>query len=140
MAADDMKLPSQVSAWPNRLPIYYGWICVIVAALAMTATFPGRTHGLGLLTEPLLADLVIERTTYAHINLMSTLLGAAFCLPVGLLMDRLGVRLVLTLVVLCLSGSVLAMALATGPVSLFIVLLLMRGFGQSALSVVSMAL
>jgi hypothetical protein len=28
----------------------------------MTATLPGRTHGLGLITEPLLADLGIERT------------------------------------------------------------------------------
>ena len=27
------------------------------AAAAMVATLPGRTHGLGLVTEPLLADL-----------------------------------------------------------------------------------
>ena len=35
--------------------IYYGWIVLGVAALAMVGTLPGRTQGLGLVTEPLLA-------------------------------------------------------------------------------------
>ena len=34
----------------------YGWVMVPVAALAMVATLPGRTHGLGMITERLLAD------------------------------------------------------------------------------------
>ena len=34
----------------------YGWVMVCVAALAMVATLPGRTHGLGMITERLLAD------------------------------------------------------------------------------------
>jgi hypothetical protein len=37
------------------------WVCVVIAALAMVATFPGRTHGLGLVTEPLLRDLHLDR-------------------------------------------------------------------------------
>ena len=28
-----------------------GWVALVVAALAMVATLPGRTHGLGLITE-----------------------------------------------------------------------------------------
>ena len=34
----------------------YAWVIVVVAALAMVATLPGRTHGLGMITERLLAD------------------------------------------------------------------------------------
>ena len=48
-------------SWPRAVPFYYGWVNVIVASLAMTATLPGRTHGLGLVTEPLLADLGVDR-------------------------------------------------------------------------------
>src|SRR5947209_3383547 len=72
------------------------WIHIAVAAMAMVATLPGRTHGLGLITEPLLKDLGLDRVDFAAVNLWATLLGAAFCLPVGWLLDRLGARLTLT--------------------------------------------
>ena len=47
-----------VSLHRVRAPgLYYGWIVLLVAAAAMVGTLPGRTQGLGLITEPLLADL-----------------------------------------------------------------------------------
>ena len=133
------------------------------AAAAMVATLPGRTHGLGLVTEPLLADLNLGRVTFAALNFWATLVGAAFCLPVGWLIDRVGVRAVLS-VVLCSLGIVVVCitrvavgsrefsmhvpeVLAGGgvdsvavPLDLFVLVLLTRGLGQSALSVVSLAL
>ena len=62
----------------------------------MVGTLPGRTQGLGLITEPLLADLHIDRVTYATVNLWATLLGSLFCLPCGRLIDRYGSRAVIT--------------------------------------------
>src|SRR6266404_6254326 len=53
-----------------------GWVNLGMAALAMVATLPGRTQGLGLVTEPLLRDMHLNRVTYATINLWSTLIGA----------------------------------------------------------------
>ena len=53
----------------------------------MLATLPGRTQGLGLITEPMLRDLQLDRVTYATINLWATLLGAR-----DLPADRPGVR------------------------------------------------
>ena len=41
------------------LPFYYGWVIVVAAALAMVATMPGRTHGLGTITERLLKDTTL---------------------------------------------------------------------------------
>ena len=41
-----------------RSRIYYGLAIVLPAAAAMVGTLPGRTQGLGLITEPLLRDLV----------------------------------------------------------------------------------
>ena len=74
---------SRRPAWPQSLPFYYGWVNVVVASLAMTATLPGRTHGLGLVTEALLRDLGIDRVLFAQINLVGSLVGAAFCLPIS---------------------------------------------------------
>ncbi len=118
--------------------IRISWSTVLVAAVVMLATLPGRTQGMGLITEPLLADLQLDRVTYASLNLWATLLGAACCIPVGLLLDRVGLRLATTLLVLALGGVVWALSVFTGGLAgLFLLLMLTRGLGQSALSVAS---
>lgn len=124
----------------TRKTFYYGWVNLGVAALAMVGTLPGRTQGLGLITEPLLTDLRIDRVAYATINLWATLIGAAFCLPCGRLTDRFGSRIVLTAIALSLGVTVLAMSSTTGLIGLCVGITLSRGLGQSALSVVSLAL
>ena len=125
---------------PHEKTFYYGWANLAVAALAMVATLPGRTQGLGLITEPLLADLRLDRVAYATINLWATLIGALFCLPCGRLTDRFGSRIVLTAIALALGATVLGMSATTGLAGLCIGITLSRGLGQSALSVVSLAL
>jgi MFS family permease len=114
------------------------WTNVVLAAVLMLATLPGRTQGLGMITEPLLKDLHIDRVDYAQINLWATLLGALFCLPTGYLVDRLGLRLVSGTLTLLLGLVVWQMnSITTGLVALFFLITLTRAFGQSALSVVS---
>jgi len=122
------------------LPFYYGWVNVVVAALAMVGTLPGRTQGLGLITEPLLRDLQIDRVVFARINLWATLIGALFCLGVGRLIDRFGSRVVLTCVTVALAAVVLVMSGAHSVIAIAILITLTRGFGQSALSVVSITI
>src|SRR5262245_23438070 len=106
----------------------------------MIGTLPGRTQGLGLVTEPLLRDLGISRVAFAQINLVATLIGALFCIGVGRLIDRVGSRSVLTITALALGLTVLVMSQVTGMVPLLVAITLTRGFGQSALSVVSLAM
>src|SRR5690349_8193137 len=115
------------------------WVNVTVAALLMVATLPGRSHGLGLFTKPLLLDFQLDEVVYGHINLWATLLGAAFCLPCGWLIDRLGTRGVMASVVTALGLVAVAMSRTHSVVALAVLILLTRGFGQSALSVVSLA-
>ena len=133
-----------------------------VAALAMLATLPGRTHGLGLFTESILGDFHLEKVPFAALNLWATLLGALFCLPCGWLLDCFGIRAMMSSVTVSLGAVVLGISLlGTGgveirlpsielaegriefvrvPALLFTLILLTRGLGQSALSVVSLAL
>jgi MFS family permease len=120
--------------------LYYGWIVLLVAAAAMVGTLPGRTQGLGLITEPLLADLRISRGRYAELNFWATILGAAGAIGVGQLLDRLGSRIVLTLVTLALALVVCAMSQTSSVAALALWITLTRAVGQSALSVVSIAM
>jgi MFS family permease len=161
--ASTRSAPSLTLAPAGHRFTAWRWVHVVVAALAMVLTLPGRTHGLGLFTEPLLKSLDLGRESYGFLNLWATLFGALFCLPCGWLLDRVGTRAVLIAVTTALGATVIAMARWTtggwafplslglpswlgGPVSLvvmvdlFLFLLLTRGLGQSALSVVSLAL
>lgn len=121
-------------------PFYYGWVIVGVAALAMVGTLPGRTQGLGLITEPLLADIGISRLAYAQVNLLATLVGALFAFGIGTLVDRRGARIVVTSLALALGTVVLAMSQVHGAMMLLLAVTLTRGLGQTALSIVSLAM
>jgi MFS family permease len=119
---------------------YYGWVNLVIAALAMVATLPGRTQGLGLITVQLLKSLNVSPVQFASYNGWATLIGSSFCLACGPLIDRFGARAVLTATLAALGATVLFMSRVTGPAGLLITLVLTRGLGQSALSVVSLAL
>jgi MFS family permease len=123
----------------SRPRLYYGWIVLLVAAAAMVGTLPGRTQGLGLITEPLIADLRISRVRYAELNFWATIIGSAGAIGVGQLIDRLGSRIVLTLVTVALALVVCAMSQTSSFAALALWITLTRGLGQSALSVVSIA-
>jgi MFS family permease len=130
----------RMSAGPIVFPFYYGWVNLLVAAFAMVATLPGRTQGLGLITEPLLAGLQMDRVAFARINLWATLIGALFSLGIGRLIDRFGSRAVLSFVSFGLGSVVVLMSGATTVLAIAVLITLTRGLGQSALSVISITI
>src|SRR4029453_7120888 len=133
---------TRAAAEPRRLgwTFYEGWIVLGVAALAMVGTLPGRTQGLGLVTEPLLHDLRVDRLQFAQRNVVATLAGWVFCFGIGGLIDRRGSRIVLTILALLLGTVVVAMSRVETALALLVLMTLTRGLGQSALSVVSLAM
>ncbi len=133
-------LPGKLPALLARTRFYYGWVIMLLAAAAMVGTLPGRTQGLGLITESLMKDLRLDRVMFAQMNLWATLLGSLCCIGIGRLQDRVGSRTVLTAVVALLGAVVFAMSTTTSVIVMFGLLVLSRGLGQSALSVVSLAM
>ena len=127
-------------SWAARVPFYYGWVNVVLAAVAMSATLPGRTYGLGIVKDAVCEDLKIGDLRFNWLNFWAVILGAAVVLPVGWLIDRAGTRVTLALVAGALGGSVLLMARASDERELAVTLTMVRGFGQGALSVVAIAL
>jgi len=130
--------PTTTVNWSARG--YYGWPVLLVAAAAMVGTLPGRTQGLGLITEALLADLGISRITYAQLNFWATIVGAGGAIGIGRAIDRFGSRSVITLVALALGSVVVLMSQTRGATDLAVWLTLTRALGQSALSVVALAI
>lgn len=123
---------------------YADFVVVLIGAVAMAATYPGRTHGLGMVTEPLLKDFHLStndgRVLFATINFWATLLGSVFCIPIGWLLDRFDRRWVLAANLTLLGAVVIGMSQVTSLWALAIAITLTRGLGQSALSVVSISI
>lgn len=113
---------------------------VVIGAFLMLATLPGRTQGLGLITEPLLAEGSLDRVLFAKLNLWASLLGAFLCLAVGRWIDRVGLRPVSVLLLGGLAIATLGLSLHPGgAVLLFAWLFLSRALGQSGLSVAAIS-
>jgi MFS family permease len=138
----------EVADRPHGVSTYSRWypdfIVVFIGAIAMAATYPGRTHGLGMVTEPLLKDFHLStddgRVLFATINFWATICGSAFCIPIGWLFDRLDRRLVLAANLVLLGIVVSVMSQVSTLWALAIAIMLTRGLGQSALSVVSITI
>ncbi len=120
----------------------YAGIALVIAAAAMVATFPARTHGLGLITERVIQDtsLDLNHLSMARVNFFATILGAAFGIGSGWLMDRIGTRWVLTASLFLLAGSAWWLTNTKGFWAFAFVLTLNRGFGQTILSSASLTL
>lgn len=131
-------VPTAIHA--SRLPFATEWIQMLLAAAAMVATLPGRSQGLGLVTEKLLADFGISREVYANYNLWATLIGAVFAVGIGRIIDRVGSRVVLTVLATLLGLVVVVMAGTHSLATFAVTLTLTRGLGQSALSAASLTL
>ena len=116
---------------------YPGWRVVLIASLAMVATLPGRTVGLGLITEPLLNDLQISRVYYSNLTVWATILGALFSPICGKAIDRWGVRNCLSVAILLVAVTTVTMSIYVAASNLILFLILSRGFGQSSLSTAS---
>lgn len=127
---------------PLRSPGIRDWIrdssAVVLGALLMTATLPGRTHGLGLITKRVIDDLAIDTVTFAQLNFVATILGSLFCWPCGRWLDRFGQTRVATAVLVLLSISLIAMSSAASLPFFAIGLIFTRGLGQSMLSIISL--
>lgn len=115
-------------------------LTIVVAAAAMVATLPGRTFGIGLIESQMSAELGLSPIEVGHINLWATLLGASACFPIGKLLDMYGLRVVLFGTALCLGAATRSLASVDSTAALFVLVLLTRAFGQSAMSVVSIAI
>lgn len=141
---DPLAANDQTDALSSSSNWYEGSIVIFVGAMAMAATYPGRTHGLGMVTEPLLKNFQLTnddgRVLFATINFWATIVGSSFCVPIGWIFDRFDRRWVLAANLILLGTNVIRTSQATNLWALSIGITLTRGLGQSALSVVSITI
>lgn len=106
---------------------------LLAGALGQALTAPGQTAALSVFIDPLIADLDVSRSAVSAMYLVATLLGASALPLIGRSIDRLGVRLIMTLISIAFGGVLLASAGVVGLLSLALAFTGLRMLGQGAL-------
>lgn len=133
---------------PARLPVFYGWVILVVSSVGIVMSIPGQTMGVSVFTDVLIAKLGLSRMELSVSYLIGTA-ASGFMLPWGGgLLDRWGARASATVVALLFGVMVLLMSqcdrLGAGPWFLAFggiaaAFFGLRFLGQGMLTVVSRA-
>ena len=121
----------------DRSPIHYSWVILAVGTLGVMMTTPGQTIGVSVFLDSIIEDLQSSRT---HVALLYTLgtLAASLALPwVGRAIDRRGPRALIGPIAFGLTLATWVVALSQNLWVLALGFLMLRGFGQGALSLIS---
>ena len=117
------------------------WLFIVLAGGIFAAlTAPGQTAGLSPFTDPLIAEVGVDRTEISFSYLLATLAGAAAMPLVGRALDRFGARLAIIVISLALGGVLLAASFVTEILGLTVSYVGLRMTGQGALTLAATTL
>lgn len=120
----------------GRRRLYYGWVIVAVATLAVFMSSPGQTYVAAVFVDPIQQETGWSRTLISGLYTAGSLTAAAGMFLVGRLMDRRGPRLALVVVGVSFGLTALGMSQVTHPLHLYAGFVLLRLLGQGSLNLI----
>ena len=134
---NEIKIPKLDPNLVQRLPFYYGWMMVPVAVIAQAVTGVGQTYGVSVFNPSLLETLGISLSALTGAYMVGTLFASLPQAYIGYLMDRFGIRWVMTAVVVLLGGACLFFSTVNSLWTLLLGFFLLRLLGQGGLSLLA---
>ena len=126
-----------VASGSPRAGLFYGWIMLPLAMLALAATSPGQTYGIMIFNESIRAELSLTHGQFALAYTLGTLFGAVPITLFGWMMDRHGIRRVMLATIVLFSLACLVAAQARSWSMLVLGFSLLRMLGPGALAFAS---
>ncbi|MEM7029630.1 MAG: MFS transporter [Chloroflexota bacterium] len=129
--------PKRRSQLVQAVPVYYGWIILVVGAIGIIMTSPGQTYVISVFIDHFIDELGLSRGLVSTLYTIGTL-SASFALPViGRQLDKRGSRLMMTLTVIVFAFACVYMSFVRNAVMLGIGFFFLRMLGQGSLSLIS---
>ena len=120
----------------THLPIFYGWLILPVAGLAIFVSGPGQTYTVSIFVDPIIEEMGWSRTLVSSMYTAGSLSAAASMVIVGRLLDRYGARIMLTIVGILFGLAVISMSSIHHPLELYLGFAALRTLGQGSLSLI----
>ncbi|MCA9309590.1 MAG: MFS transporter [Phycisphaerales bacterium] len=113
--------------------MFYGWVILVISALAIFATSPGQSYLVGKFNESIGLELGMDAASISLAYGIATAIAAIPLLYVGRLSDRFGPRVIMGASAAALGLACWLIGFANGPVTLGLCYFLLRFSGQGAL-------
>jgi MFS family permease len=117
----------------QRLPFFYGWVMVPISMITLVATAPGQTYGVSVFNPSFREALDISLSQLTGAYMLGTFLASLPQPWIGRLMDRLGIRRLMTIIVFLFGLACFFTANVRNLVMLFLAFFFLRMLGQGAL-------
>ena len=116
-----------------KIRLFYGWVILGVATLAMFSSGPGQSHTFSIFIDFIAKDLGVSTTSISFAYGFATAIAALALTRMGFFVDRFGARNVLIFVSICLGFSCVAFGAAMGIITLSLAFMCLRFFGQGSM-------
>ena len=124
----------------KKVPFFYGWIILPVAAFALFMSGPGQTYTISIFVDPMIAELGWSRTMVSGLYTAGSLTAGAVMILAGRLLDRYGARTMLAAAAAVFGMAALWMSQVNNQAELYIGFATIRAIGQGALMLFSTTL
>lgn len=121
----------------QRSPIFYGWVVWFAASIGMAATSPGQSFSVSLFIDHYIRDFGLDRATVSGLYGLGTFLASLSLTWIGRQIDRQGNRRIAMIIALLFSLVLMASSLITGPITILLSFIAIRGLGQGSLGLTS---
>ena len=126
------RLSDRVVRWLSAR-IFYGWVVVALAFLALFASGAAQSHTFSVFLGPVSADLGLSQTEWGAAFGLATLVAALGLPYMGRMIDSRGPRTMMMWVAFGLGLACFTFSMAGGIASLAIVFAILRFLGQGSL-------
>ena len=117
----------------QKSTLFYGWIILPVAGLALFLSGPGQTYNISVFIDPIIEDTGWSRTLISSIYTAGSMSASFGMIIVGRLLDRYGARTMLVLIGVLFGIALLFMGTVKVPFALYLGFAAIRTLGQGSL-------
>jgi MFS family permease len=117
-----------------KLPFYYGWVIILIAAITYFFSGPGQTYSISIFIEHYINDFGWSRSMVSSLYSFATLAAGFTVSLVGRLIDIHGHRKMGIVIAAILGIACTWSSFVVNPIMLFIGFFLLRLFGQGSMT------
>jgi MFS family permease len=118
---------------PIKTEFYYGWVVLVMAALAYFFSGPGQTYSISIFIDHYIENFGWSRSLVSTLYSAGTLVSGLILTFMGKNIDKFGHRKMIVIISISLGLAAVWMSFVSTPVMLLIGFFLMRFFGQGSL-------
>ncbi len=120
----------------GRVPFFYGWVILIVSALAIFVSGPGQTYSVSIFVDHIISDMGWSRTMVSGLYTAGSFTAGVVMIFMGRLLDKYGARIMMTSVCILFGFAAIWMSQVDHLLKLYAGFTFIRILGQGSLTLI----